>query len=311
LSDSCPEKREESRSNRTGLQPDAKCRESFPPSGDAIPPKSLALPFAIGWATRRLGTAVTNSEQKTRTRSTGKGILYCAARLSWLSGPARHAFPPRPRGAVESFLGSQGWAWFCAEPRAHPSFFEEWDSASAASGLPQTRGEAAPHSPKPSQAWIGGPSGGLVGVERTLLSAASDSCPEKREKSRSNRTEPQPDAKSRWVARPIAKRRAGPLTSFSSQKPCTHHHRLLTARRRQWNRPVCQGRGAPVSQETALEAAPAPGRRSLTTEVETGSVGVSPPPKTPGKAKNRAKSLVLEYFTLSHLESKTGPKTSS
>jgi hypothetical protein len=54
-----------------------------------------------------------------------------------------------------------------------------------------------------------------------------------------------------------------------------------------------------------------PGRRSLTTEVETGSVGVSPPSKTPGKAKNRAKSLVLEYFTLSHLESKTGPKISS
>jgi hypothetical protein len=74
--------------------------------------------------------SVTNSEPKTRTRSTGKGLLYGVAHLSWLSGPARRAFPSRPRGTVESFLGSQGWAWFCAEPRAHPSSFEEWDSAS-------------------------------------------------------------------------------------------------------------------------------------------------------------------------------------
>jgi len=59
----------------------------------------------------------------------------------------------------------------------------------------KARGEAALHSPQPSQAWIGGASGGLVCVERTLLSAASDSCPEKREQSRSNRTGPQPDAK--------------------------------------------------------------------------------------------------------------------
>jgi hypothetical protein len=44
----------------------------------------------------------------------------------------------------------------------------------------EARGEAALPSPQPSQAWIGGASGGLVCVERTLLSAASDSCPEKR-----------------------------------------------------------------------------------------------------------------------------------
>ncbi len=107
---------------------------------------------------------------------------------------------------------------FCAEPRAHPSSFEAWDSTSAhrlgffaaseagpsyreAKGgnvtatmfsrhsaitadepkRAKTRGEAALHSPKPIKAWLGGASGGLVCVERTLLSAASDSCPEKRE----------------------------------------------------------------------------------------------------------------------------------
>jgi hypothetical protein len=52
----------------------------------------------------------------------------------------------------------------------------------------ETRGEAALPSPQPSKAWMGGASGGLVCVERTLLSAASDSCPEKREQARSNRT---------------------------------------------------------------------------------------------------------------------------
>src|ERR1019366_3419150 len=52
----------------------------------------------------------------------------------------------------------------------------------------ETRGEAALPSPQPSKAWMGGASGGLVCVERTLLPAASDSCPEKREQARSNRT---------------------------------------------------------------------------------------------------------------------------
>jgi hypothetical protein len=47
--------------------------------------------------------------------------------------------------------------------------------------LTKARGEAALRSPKPSKAWMGGAAGGLVCVERTLLSAASDSCPEKRE----------------------------------------------------------------------------------------------------------------------------------
>jgi hypothetical protein len=50
--DPCPEKREWSTSNRTGPQPDAKSRESIPPSGAAIQPRSPALRFAIGRATR-------------------------------------------------------------------------------------------------------------------------------------------------------------------------------------------------------------------------------------------------------------------
>ena len=45
--DSCPEKTEQSKSNRTGPQPDAKSTESSPPSGDANKP---ALRFAIGRA---------------------------------------------------------------------------------------------------------------------------------------------------------------------------------------------------------------------------------------------------------------------
>jgi hypothetical protein len=49
--DSCPEKREWSRSSRTGQQPDAKSKEFIPPSGDATRPKSPALRFAIGRAT--------------------------------------------------------------------------------------------------------------------------------------------------------------------------------------------------------------------------------------------------------------------
>jgi len=49
--DSCLEKREWSRSNRTGQQPHAKSREFIPPSGDATQPKSPALRFAIGRAT--------------------------------------------------------------------------------------------------------------------------------------------------------------------------------------------------------------------------------------------------------------------
>ena len=86
---------------------------------------------------------------------------------------------------------------------------------------------------------------GLVRVERTLLSAAFDSSPEKREWSRSNPTGQQPDArtrefippfgdatqsKSEWLAaRPIAKRRAGSQAAraalsqphFSTQYPAS------------------------------------------------------------------------------------------
>jgi len=46
-----PEKRESSRSSRTGQQPDARTRELIPPFGDATQPKSPALRFAIGRAT--------------------------------------------------------------------------------------------------------------------------------------------------------------------------------------------------------------------------------------------------------------------
>jgi hypothetical protein len=49
--DSSPERREWSRSSRTGQQPDAKSREFIPQFGDATQPKSPALRFAIGRAT--------------------------------------------------------------------------------------------------------------------------------------------------------------------------------------------------------------------------------------------------------------------
>jgi hypothetical protein len=54
-----------------------------------------------------------------------------------------------------------------------------------------------------SKAWIGGAPGGLVRVERTLLSAAFDSSPEKRERSRSNPTGQQPDARTREFIPPF------------------------------------------------------------------------------------------------------------
>jgi len=41
---------------------------------------------------------------------------------------------------------------------------------------------------------------------------------------------------------------------FSSQTRSAHHHRHSTLRRRQWDRPVCQGRSTSVSQDTVLEA---------------------------------------------------------
>jgi len=57
------------------------------------------------------GAVVTKSEQNKRTCSTGKGLLYSALHLSRLSGHARPAFPLEgPRGSVESFQGSKGWA---------------------------------------------------------------------------------------------------------------------------------------------------------------------------------------------------------
>jgi hypothetical protein len=71
-----------------------------------------------------------------------------------------------------------------------------------------------------------------------------------------------------------------------------------------------QDRGVPVSQETALEAAQPHLSRSLKTPIWKQSTGIHPPPN-PVEARNRAKSLVLEYFTLSHLESKTGSEFSS
>src|SRR5712692_3687711 len=52
--DSCSERRECSRSNRTGQQPDAKSKEFIPSFGDATRPKSPALRFAIGRATHQL-----------------------------------------------------------------------------------------------------------------------------------------------------------------------------------------------------------------------------------------------------------------
>src|SRR5450759_332120 len=51
-----------------------------------------AISPVFPWA-RALGAAVTKSEQKTRTRATGKGLLYRDPHLSRLSGPARSAFP--------------------------------------------------------------------------------------------------------------------------------------------------------------------------------------------------------------------------
>jgi hypothetical protein len=55
----------------------------------------------------------------------------------------------------------------------------------------------------PGKAWIGGAPGGLVCVERTLLSTAFDSSPEKREWSRSNRTGQQPNARTREFIPPF------------------------------------------------------------------------------------------------------------
>src|ERR1035437_5740712 len=46
----------------------------------------LSLQYSPGQG--RLGAAVTNSEQKTRTRATGKRLLYRDPHLSRLSGPA-------------------------------------------------------------------------------------------------------------------------------------------------------------------------------------------------------------------------------
>jgi len=65
-----------------------------------------------------------------------------------------------------------------------------------------TPGEVPRHSPR-ERSWIGGARGGLVCVERTLLSAAFDSGPEKRERSRSNRTGQQPDARTREFIPPF------------------------------------------------------------------------------------------------------------
>jgi hypothetical protein len=82
----------------------------------------------------------------------------------------------------------------------HRVLCDEWDSASrtgkdlaetlsrfqCVNGT-QTNREAALHAPEPREARFGGVPGGLVCVERTLLSAAFDSCPEKSEQSKSNR----------------------------------------------------------------------------------------------------------------------------
>jgi hypothetical protein len=79
------------------------------------------------------------------------------------------------------------------------------------------RGEAALYSPQSSKAWVGGASGGLVCVERTLLSAALDSSPKKRGWSRSNNTGKHPDAKSREFIPPFggATRPKSPALRFA------------------------------------------------------------------------------------------------
>ena len=79
----------------------------------------------------------------------------------------------------------------------------------------ETRGEAALPSPQPSQAWMGGAAGALVGVERTLLSAASDSCPEKREQSRSNRTDRNPKRRESFLPSGGASQPKSPALRFA------------------------------------------------------------------------------------------------
>src|SRR5260370_5268841 len=98
-------------------------------------------------------------------------------------------------------------------------------------------------------------------------------------------------------------------SAFFITNTCDARHRQLPARRRQWDRPVCQGRGVSVSQDGP---SPQPHAWVLFENTNPGHErNARPPPKPLAKRENRAKSLVLEYFTLSHLESKTGSKISS